>query len=64
MILTWNGKYQSGNSNYQEFQEQRFRQITILCIISSHKWSAPKRVKEALIGENERVYSDIKTGLR
>ena len=28
LILTWNGKYQSGNSNYQEFPEQRFREIT------------------------------------
>ena len=28
LILTWNGKYQSGNSNYQEFPELRFREIT------------------------------------
>ena len=28
MILTWNGKYQSSNSNYQEFPELRFREIT------------------------------------
>ena len=28
MILTWNGKYQSSNSNYQEFPELRFQEIT------------------------------------
>ena len=28
LILTWNGKYQSGNSNYQEFPELKFREIT------------------------------------